>query len=371
MSYVKHTWTDRIIEFANRFRLKATAESDVYDLERITGEVTEAGTPITAAWLNEMEEGIEGKADAAHTHSPADINGVLPIEKGGTGANTRTGALDALKALGFRGALYGADLDALYEPGMYFVTGSATGTIVNSPFPNNAFALIVSSETDNDGNIRVQQFAARTSANIFRIRGFVIDENGSVTHRDFEDLLTGSSTAAAAAVAAKLSTARTIRTNLGSTTAASFDGSANVTPGVTGTLPVANGGTGAATKEAALSKLGAEPEITVTPVSIENAFTRDTSKSSAVTGSIKYVGKRVIGYLELTNVVVGSNCQVNVGKMVKNPIVMATIGGQAKRSGVYGCISGYIHSSAGNVFVVTQDSGTYDTILITFDFYCG
>ena len=47
--------------------------------------------------------------------------------------------------------------------------------------------------------------------------------------------------------AAKLTTARTIQANLASTTAASFDGSANVTPGVTGTLPVANGGTGATT----------------------------------------------------------------------------------------------------------------------------
>lgn len=46
------------------------------------------------------------------------------------------------------------------------------------------------------------------------------------------------------ASAAKLTTARTIRTNLASTSTASFDGSANVTPGVTGTLPVANGGTG-------------------------------------------------------------------------------------------------------------------------------
>ena len=45
--------------------------------------------------------------------------------------------------------------------------------------------------------------------------------------------------------AATLTTARTIQTNLASTSAASFNGSANITPGVTGTLPVGNGGTGA------------------------------------------------------------------------------------------------------------------------------
>lgn len=44
--------------------------------------------------------------------------------------------------------------------------------------------------------------------------------------------------------AATLTTARDIQTNLASTTASSFNGSANITPGVTGILPAANGGTG-------------------------------------------------------------------------------------------------------------------------------
>ena len=42
----------------------------------------------------------------------------------------------------------------------------------------------------------------------------------------------------------KLTTARTIRTDLALTTTASFDGSANITPGVTGILNIENGGTG-------------------------------------------------------------------------------------------------------------------------------
>lgn len=47
-----------------------------------------------------------------------------------------------------------------------------------------------------------------------------------------------------AKTATTLQTARTIRTNLASTSTASFNGSANITPGVTGVLPIANGGTG-------------------------------------------------------------------------------------------------------------------------------
>ena len=45
--------------------------------------------------------------------------------------------------------------------------------------------------------------------------------------------------------AVKLATGRTVRVNLASTTAPTFDGTGNITPGVTGILPVANGGTGA------------------------------------------------------------------------------------------------------------------------------
>ncbi len=41
-----------------------------------------------------------------------------------------------------------------------------------------------------------------------------------------------------------LATARTIQTNLGSTSASSFNGSSNITPGVSGILSASNGGTG-------------------------------------------------------------------------------------------------------------------------------
>ena len=70
----------------------------------------------------------------------------------------------------------------------------------------------------------------------------------------------GSSSAGGVANSAtKLETARTVRTNLGSTATASFDGTKNITPGVTGTLPVANGGTGATSVADVQSKFGIVP----------------------------------------------------------------------------------------------------------------
>lgn len=53
------------------------------------------------------------------------------------------------------------------------------------------------------------------------------------------------------ASATKLANKRTVKVNLASTSAANFDGTANITPGVSGILPIANGGTGNTTNTAA------------------------------------------------------------------------------------------------------------------------
>lgn len=63
--------------------------------------------------------------------------------------------------------------------------------------------------------------------------------SGTNTFPTFNQSTTGS--------AATLTTGRTVQINLASTSSQSFNGSANITPGVTGTLAVGNGGTGAVT----------------------------------------------------------------------------------------------------------------------------
>lgn len=66
----------------------------------------------------------------------------------------------------------------------------------------------------------------------------------TVTHADAADTATSANSATSATTATTLATARTFRTNLASTSTASFNGGGNCTPGVTGTLGTANGGTG-------------------------------------------------------------------------------------------------------------------------------
>lgn len=59
-----------------------------------------------------------------------------------------------------------------------------------------------------------------------------------------------------AVAATKLESARTVRVALNSTAVARFDGTANITPGVQGKLPVASGGTGATTLTAGYAIIG-------------------------------------------------------------------------------------------------------------------
>lgn len=77
---------------------------------------------------------------------------------------------------------------------------------------------------------------------------------------NFVGALSGNATTATTATKAnQLTTARTITASLSSSTAGSFNGTANVTVGTTGTLPISKGGTGATTAAAARSNLAAAP----------------------------------------------------------------------------------------------------------------
>lgn len=76
----------------------------------------------------------------------------------------------------------------------------------------------------------------------------------------FVGALSGNATTATTATKAnQLTTARTITASLSSSTAGSFNGTANITVGTTGTLPINKGGTGATTAAAARSNLAAAP----------------------------------------------------------------------------------------------------------------
>lgn len=86
-----------------------------------------------------------------------------------------------------------------------------------------------------------------------------------------------------AVAATKLATSRTIQTNLGSTSGASFNGTTNVSPGVTGTLGLGNGGTGKTTAPLGLYAL-INGSTTITGASLADTDVIGVGDVSAATG---------------------------------------------------------------------------------------
>ncbi|WP_097458085.1 phage tail protein [Escherichia coli] len=82
--------------------------------------------------------------------------------------------------------------------------------------------------------------------------------------------------------ATTLKTGRTIRVNLGSTGETTFDGSANVTPGVTGKLPLSSGGTGATTASEARTNLGLGDVATQSLSTLDTRYLLTSGGVSAV-----------------------------------------------------------------------------------------
>lgn len=180
-----------------------------------------------------------------------------------------------------------------YNRNIYITNGSSagsSGTVYLGVKPTNE-TVQARISTDNLGGLfyhastnQPHVFRVGTNNNVFVIRDddkkVTFSSNNIpfavVTHDGVAKWLGNANTAT------KLATARTITANLASSTAGSFDGSANITVGVTGTLPIANGGTGATTAAAARTALGCAPAYTYSTTDL-------TAGSSALTTGTLYI----------------------------------------------------------------------------------
>lgn len=202
--------------------------------------------------------------------------------------NENTRAIDTLlnERMALKTITVNTDLNRMLESGIYYLPQNNTYTNM-PPSCTNGWLIVMK----NDGNVKqvfLRRGSASTHSNAYSrllsgtgdligdwVRYLSELELGAFTNLDLDPQATdvvqalndlysycvnqfaaknhthnyaGSSSAGGSATSAvKLQNARTIQTNLQSTSTASFDGTANITPGVTGTLPVANGGTGQTT----------------------------------------------------------------------------------------------------------------------------
>lgn len=128
--------------------------------------------------------------------------------------------------------------------------------------------------------------------------------------------------------APQLQTARTIRTNLASASAASFNGTVNVTPGVTGTLPVGNGGTGQTNLDAVTvgkaKALNTSRTVRTNLASTSTAsFDGTANITPGVTGTLS-VANGGTGQTNLDNVTVGKAKALNTARNIQTNLASST-----------------------------------------------
>lgn len=228
-----------------------------------------------------------------------------------TAANARTAILAAVRGAnsditGLSGIITSptlTDANAATSTGWYLLAGSA------SNLPQTAFSVIYHMQASAT---IASQILFTTTAGVQWTRtmgastwnAWTISAKGGA-NADITSLTglttplsaaqggTGNTTGLAATATA-LATSRTFQTNLAITTAVGFTGAANNVHGVTGTLPISNGGTGATTAAAALTSLGAKANAGVTDASsaaagvvgeVLTATTLATSQTSTVQGN--------------------------------------------------------------------------------------
>ena len=211
------------------------------------GPVTSSGS-ITLALANDLAavEGLSGTGVAKRTGTDTwalgtvdlvtEVTGTLPLTSGGTGATTESGARTALGA-----TTVGSSLFTLTNPSaVTFLRVNADNTVTALSDVN--FRAAIGAGTGN-GSVTSVNLTAPAAG--ITVSGGPVTSSGSITLALANDL---------AAVEALSTTGIVRRTGPETWTAG---GEINLASEVTGTLPVASGGTGATTESGARTALGA------------------------------------------------------------------------------------------------------------------
>lgn len=209
----------------------------------------------------DLQAALDAKADKTSLTSYAtkeELSNYLTIDSAASTYLTQGNAATTYLGISAKANSAGT-ADSLSAARTISLTGDATGSVSTNLDENASIAVTLANSGATAGNFGPSANTPVTFGGTFTIPSFTVDAKGRVTKSaQYTITLPSAPTTITgnAATATTLQTPRTITANLGSATGTPFDGSANVNIGVTGTLSVANGGTGASSPAEALTALG-------------------------------------------------------------------------------------------------------------------
>lgn len=213
-----------------------TASSDYAPASHVNTTHLTIGTTSSTAAAGNHTHNYAGSSSAGGAATSANkVNSSLSIQLNGGTATTFDGS--AAKSINITPSAIGA---AASHSHPYLSTSG--GTITGNITTNTSGARYIADNGTNKVWFGINTDGTKWGMYDATSSKYIIDGSSS-----------GYTFKGNADTATKLATARTIRTKLGSTSTASFDGSENITPGVTGTLAVGNGGTGQTSRRIKLS----------------------------------------------------------------------------------------------------------------------
>ena len=295
-----------------------------------TGNQTIGGTKTFSSTIAGSINGNAATANTLKTARTIAIGGAVTGSatsfNGSANITINTTAVDGTKVSVFDGATSSAagTVGAVPAPAAgyqsRFLRGDGTWQTPtdnkmqqNASTANGNYPLLAKSTTATE-NINGQAiFDADTTIN---------PSTGTITAKTFKGALSGNAT-----TATTLATARTFRTNLASTSTASFNGSANVTPGVTGTLATGNGGTGrtdgkcvALATKRTIDGVSFDGSANITHYGTCSTAAATAAKVVSCSGFTLATGARIIVKFTQTNTATNSGVTLNVNNTGAKPI---------------------------------------------------
>jgi len=284
---------------------------------------SDTAKPVSTA----TQTALDGKANSSHTHTASQISDSTTI---GRSVVTAADAATARTAIG---------------------AGTGSGDVVG---PSSATTNNIVLMDGTTGKLIKDGGKGLPAGTVVGTSDIQVLTNKDLTSGNSFPTFNQSTTGSAAILA----TARTFQTDLGSTSAVSFNGSANITPGITGTLGVANGGTGRVSATTAYGLIAAGTTAAGAQQTIAPGSSGQFLKSAGASSLASFSSIQLSDISDTSSLVTLSGTQTLTDKTLTNPRINSI----KDTSG--STILDYVTTpSAANQFYITnQSAGNYPTL---------